>query len=81
MQKTRFFLVAALIATLAGGCQVSPVGSNAESDVGALYGGQTLGSGHRTDGDDGTTGTGLDATIASDSSTTGRGGQTLGSGH
>lgn len=80
MRKTRFFLFAALIATIAG-CQVSPVGSNVESDAGALYGGQTLGSGHRTDGDDNTTATGQDATMAADSTTTERGGQTLGSGH
>ncbi len=70
MQKTRFFLVAVLIATIAGGCQVSPVGSNVESDASPLYGGQTLGSGHRTDGDDSTTATGLDATMAGDSPTT-----------
>lgn len=81
MQKPRLFLVAALIATVAGGCQVSPVGSNVESDAAPLFGGQTLGSGHRTDDDGSTTATGLDATVASDSSTTGRGGQTLGSGH
>ena len=79
MQKTRFFLVAALIATIAGGCHVSPVGSNAERDASPLYGGQTLGSGHRMDGGNSTTPTGQDATMASDS--TGRGGQTLGSGH
>jgi hypothetical protein len=81
MQKTGFFLAAALIATIAGGCQASPMGSNAESDADALYGGQTLGSGHRLDSDDSTTATGQDATMASDSSTIGRGGQTLGSGH
>lgn len=81
MQKTRFFLAAALIATIAGGCHVSPVGSNVESHAAPLFGGQTLGSGHRTDGDDSTAATGQDATVASDSSTAGRGGQTLGSGH
>jgi hypothetical protein len=80
MQKTRFILVTTLIATVAGGCQVSPVGS-VESDAAPLYGGQTLGSGHRTEGDDSTTATGQDATMAGDSPTTGRGGQTLGSGH
>lgn len=51
MLKIKLLLAsAAMAAVTTAGCGASPVGSDAESTR-PLFGGQTLGSGHRTGGD------------------------------
>jgi Spy/CpxP family protein refolding chaperone len=50
MLKPRLFLLAACTAVVAAACQASPVASDA-GNASPQFGGQTLGSGHRSDGD------------------------------
>lgn len=50
MLKGKPFLVVAAIAVMTAGCQAPPTWNDVASD-GPLLGGQTLGSGHRSDGD------------------------------
>ncbi len=48
MGKARLLAIVAATTTIAAGCQASPVDA---ASAGPLFGGQTLGSGHRMDGD------------------------------
>lgn len=73
----RRLLGSALLCASIAACGDSPTAST-DSVRPLLYGGHTLGSGHRTDSTT-TTATVSTETMAGDS--TGRGGHTLGSGH
>jgi hypothetical protein len=74
MRKRRLFLpIAAIAAVCAAGCEALPTATDAPN-AGLLFGGHTLGSGHRTDGDSTT------ATTSSSGETETRGGNLFGSG-
>lgn len=76
MLKARSFLVVATVTVIAAGCQASPVGHDvAKTDP--LFGGQTLGSGHRTESDSGGS---AETTMSATSDSDARGGNLFGSG-
>jgi hypothetical protein len=81
MLKIRLLLASAALAVTTAGCHASPLGSEAGT-TGPLFGGQTLGSGHRTGGDSTVAGAGAPAatTTASPGETDTRSGNLFGSG-
>ena len=81
MLKIRLLLASAALAVTTAGCQASPVGSDA-GPAGPLFGGHTLGSGHRTGGDSTVAGVAAPAatTTSSSGETDTRSGNLFGSG-
>lgn len=81
LQAKYFIVIVAGMIVLSSSCTVpTTVTDRAAAAEPRLDGGQTLGSGHRSDGDD-EAATGTNLPMAADSTMNKQSGQTLGSGH